>query len=249
MVSGLIQSMRMESQMEEGWNRFLTERDKSVLMATPWAKSSPFGLGTRPALVVVDDYYAALGYPRMELFEAIKEWPSACGIEGWNAIDATSSVVTLARSSNIPIFFTTSFRHQPNPWNRKGPSARHRRDGGPDPYAIVEELGVTADDIIIEKSVPSAFQGTSLEIALRSLERDTVLVCGEATSGCVRATVIDACCAGFKVGIISECCFDRFEASHWMSLFDMNQKYGDLVDLEFTEQYLVNIAEGNQNAR
>lgn len=235
--------------MENGWDRFLTERDKAVLNATSWAKKGSFGLGSRPALIVVDDYYAALGLPRMDLFDAVADWPSSCGLEGWKAIDATVSLVEMSRGAGIPICFTTSFQHKPSPWNRKGSSARRRNLSGIDPYAIVDELGVSDEDIVIEKSVPSAFQGTSLEIILRSLERDTVLICGEATSGCVRATVVDACCAGFKVGIVAECCFDRFEASHWMSLFDMDQKYGDLVNLDFTQAYLADISKNQRIER
>ncbi len=227
--------------MNDGWSRFLTASDSALLGATTWAKRSAFGLGDRPALLVVDDYYAALGYPRMELLEAVKEWPSACGLKGWEAIDRTVRLVHLARESGIPIFYTTSFGRRPTPWNRKGAKALRSRGAGPGPYDIVEEIAPGPGDTIIEKSTPSALQGTSLEILLRSQGCDTLLVCGESTSGCVRASVVDACVAGFAVGIVGECCFDRFEASHWMSLFDLNQKYGDLLDVDDVEKYLGNI--------
>ncbi|TAN20969.1 MAG: cysteine hydrolase, partial [Actinomycetota bacterium] len=215
--------MKGSQQMNDGWSRFLTDSDNALLEATTWAKGRPFGLGGRPALLIVDDYYAALGYPRMDLLEAVKEWPSACGLTGWEAIDRTVRLLRLARAAGIPVFYTTSFGRRPTPWNRKGAKALRPRGGGPNPYDIVEEIAPLPEDTIIEKSTPSALQGTSLEILLRSQGCDTVLVCGEATSGCVRSTVVDACTAGFAVGIVGECCFDRFESSHWMSLFDMNQ--------------------------
>ncbi|NNN18867.1 MAG: isochorismatase family protein [Acidimicrobiaceae bacterium] len=224
--------------MEEGWRRFLTENDNALIAATSWAKKKPFGLGDRPALLIVDDYYAALGYPRMDILEAVKNWPSACGMSGWEAIDRTVNLLDSARSAGIPVFYTTSFGRRPTPWNRKGSTVISPKGDGPGPYDIAGEIAPFPEDTIIEKSTPSAFQGTSLEIILRSQNRDTVLVCGEATSGCVRSTVVDACTAGFAVGIIGECCFDRFEASHWMSLFDMNQKYGDLVDIDDVKAYL-----------
>lgn len=69
--------------------------------------------------------------------------------------------------------------------------------------------------------------------------RNTLLVCGEATSGCVRATVVDACVLGYAVGVIADCCFDRLEASHWTSLFDMDQKYADVLEMSAIAQYLV----------
>jgi len=227
---------------EEGWKKYLTENDNAVIAATSWAKKQPFGLGDRPALVIVDDYYAALGYPRMDILEAVKEWPSACGLKGWEAIDRTVTLLDLVRGAGVPVFYTTSFGRRPTPWNRKGAKALNPRGNGPAPYDIVEELVPRPEDTIIEKSTPSAFQGTSLEILLRSQNRDTVLICGEATSGCVRSTVVDACTAGLTVGIIGECCFDRFESSHWMSLFDMNQKYGDLMEMRDVEKYLKNIS-------
>ena len=227
--------------MEEGWKAFLTATDEAVIAATSWAKKRPFGLADRPALLIVDDYYAALGYPRMDILEAVKEWPSACGLRGWEAIDRTVTLLAIAREVEVPVFYTTSFGRKPTPWNRKGAKALSPRTDGPAAYDIVEEIAPRPEDTIIEKSTPSAFQGTSLEIILRSLNRDTVLVCGEATSGCVRSTVVDACTAGFAVGIVGECCFDRFESSHWMSLFDMNQKYGDLMQVDDVEEYLKHI--------
>jgi hypothetical protein len=70
--------------------------------------------------------------------------------------------------------------------------------------------------------------------------RDRPGSCGQegATGGCVRSTVVDGRVAGYRVGVVSDCCFDRFEASHWMSLFDMNQKYADVIDVNEAEQYL-----------
>ena len=91
---------------------------------------------------------------------------------------------------------------------------------------------------MLTKIGPSAFHQTPLDTVLRSGGYDTVLVCGEATSGCVRSTVVDGCVAGYRIGVIGDCCFDRFEASHWVSLFDMNQKYADVVAADDAEAYL-----------
>jgi maleamate amidohydrolase len=54
----------------------------------------------------------------------------------------------------------------------------------------------------------------------------------------VRATVVDACTRGYQVGVVGDCCFDRFEASHWVSLFDMNQKYADVISAAATIEYV-----------
>ncbi|HEY8652981.1 MAG TPA: isochorismatase family protein [Dermatophilaceae bacterium] len=233
-------------QTQTGWHRFLTPRDRAVLGATSWAKKAPFGLGDRPALLVVDDYYAGLGFPRMNILDAVREWPSACGLEGWQAIDRTVHLVAAARAARVPVVYAKSWSHNPSPWNRKIRVDASPRGDGPNPADIVAELAPHADDVVIEKSTPSAFQGTSLEMLLRSWDRDTILVCGEATSGCVRATVVDGCCAGFAIGVVAECCFDRFEASHWVSLFDMDQKYSDVIGVELVCRYLERIPYPNQ---
>jgi len=68
---------------------------------------------------------------------------------------------------------------------------------------------------------------------------DTVIVVGETTSGCVRATVLDAAAARFKIGVVEECCFDRTEASHAINLFDMHQKYADVISLSSAISYLL----------
>lgn len=226
---------------DRGWYRYLSARDVKLLTATPWAKKSSFGLGNSPALVIVDAYYGALGTSREDIFDSVKKWPSSCGIEGWKAIDLMVPLVEEVRNVGAPIIFTTAFQHKPSPWNRKDSEARKPISSEVDPYAIVAELGMASDDTVIEKSLPSAFQGTSLDVVLRAAKIDTLLICGEATSGCVRSTVVDGCSMGYKVGIIEECCFDRFESSHWMSLFDMDQKYGDVIDLEFTYKYLAGL--------
>jgi maleamate amidohydrolase len=211
------------------WRDFLTEQDKLVLASTRWTKDEPFGLGTRPALLVVDDYYAALGLPRAPILEAIQHWPSACGEDGWLAIDRTRPVLDAAREAGAPIFYFTSAPRGVR-WSR-GTQHRVSSDAvSPDPRAIVDELSPQDGDVIIEKVGPSGFYASALDFQLRALDCDTVLICGEATSGCVRATAMDAYVRGYKVGVITDCCFDRIQASHWMSLFDLGQKYADLID-------------------
>lgn len=91
---------------------------------------------------------------------------------------------------------------------------------------------------MLGKSAPSAFQGTPLLYSLQKLAIDTVVVCGEVTSGCVRATAVDAATHRFHVAVVGDCCFDRFESSHWMSLFDMDPKYGDVIDVDAAVTYL-----------
>jgi nicotinamidase-related amidase len=91
---------------------------------------------------------------------------------------------------------------------------------------------------VIEKRGASGFFGTPLVSYLNELDVDTVIVTGTTTSGCVRASVVDAACNNYFVGVVEECCFDRFEISHRVSLMDMHAKYGQVISLEAAQAYL-----------
>ena len=101
-------------------------------------------------------------------------------------------------------------------------------------------------EIVLRKAAPSAFWGTPLIGLLNGASIDTVIVAGESTSGCVRATVVDAKSYRFKVLVPEECVFDRHESAHAMNLFDMDQKYADVIDLNETIDYLRQCGAGKQ---
>lgn len=224
---------------DRGWDRFLTEQDRAVLDASGRDKIGPFGLGARPALLLVDIYYAALGPERVPIVDAVRRWPMSCGAEGWAAVDQAAKLLEAARAREIPIAHITLLEF-PTPWARgrigaAADRASQELDGA---YEIVTEVAPKADELVIRKTAPSAFQGTPLEFFLNARDVDSVIVCGESTSGCVRATVVDAATLRLKVGVVEDACFDRTEASHWMNLFDMDQKYGDVLTTAETLDYL-----------
>jgi nicotinamidase-related amidase len=103
---------------------------------------------------------------------------------------------------------------------------------------IVKEIGPAPHEFLIEKLKPSAFHGTALLGYLVELGIDTLIVCGTTTSGCVRATVLDAFSQNFHISIVEECTFDRFESSHAINLFDMNAKYADVIGIDEATDYL-----------
>lgn len=97
--------------------------------------------------------------------------------------------------------------------------------------AIVEALAPRANELVVRKNVPSAFFGTTLAPWLTAKGVRTLLVAGCVTSGCVRASVVDAMCWGFRPVVIADCVGDRALAPHDASLFDMGQKYADVMPL------------------
>lgn len=137
-----------------------------------------FGLGGRPVLLAVEDYYSALGFSCMDILEVAQEWLSICGQRGWEAIDRTAELIGVAMEAQVPVLYTKAFGRRLSPWNSKNSFAVISGSDGPDPLEIAADVAPHLDDIVIEKSMPSAFQGTSLEIILRSWGTDTILVCG-----------------------------------------------------------------------
>jgi maleamate amidohydrolase len=94
---------------------------------------------------------------------------------------------------------------------------------------IMAEIAPGARDIVVYKQKPSGFFGTNMASYLTLLGCDSVIVTGTTTSGCVRATVLDAFSLNYRISIAEEGCFDRSQASHAINLCDMNAKYADVI--------------------
>ena len=113
---------------------------------------------------------------------------------------------------------------------------------------IIDEVAPRDGELVIRKAAASGFLGTPLIGHLVDRGIDTIIVGGESTSGCVRASVVDGCGNRFKMIVVEECVFDRHEACHAINLFDMSQKYADVVPLDEALAYLDAVAEGSNGA-
>jgi maleamate amidohydrolase len=215
------------------WDRFLTESDRAWVATR---RKSPVGFGRKAALLMIDLYRGGFGDRPLPLAESVREWPWSCGLHGWNALPHITSLLAQARKAGLPVVHSTmrrsddgllgwmDFLHGSAGSLSSGEKATAAKE-------IVPEARPLPGEAVIEKSAPSAFWGTPLIAHLRQLDVDTVLVAGMATSGCVRASVIDGVANRLRMIVVEECVFDRIEASHALSLFDIEQKYGDVVPL------------------
>ena len=223
------------------WDPFLTQSDKDHLAASVDRR---VGFGARPALLLVDLYRAVFGDKPEPLLEAIKTWPSSCGMAGWNALPHIQKLLAGAREARIPVIHITMLAdsgmvgwydaaHRDSPARGQGATggdeaaqSRKRRAGD-----IVDEVKPLPGEVVLKKTAPSAFWGTPLAAHLNYHQIDTLIVCGEATSGCVRASVVDAASYRYRVQVVEECVFDRHETTHALNLFDLHQKYADVIPL------------------
>lgn len=230
---------------ERVWEKFLTPQDRRHLALS---RDRRIGFGEKPALVLIDLYRWVFGDKPQPLEEAIKAWPGSCGLAGWNALPHIQAVLEAAREAQIPIVHVTGIDHQkqfiPGWFERIRPSSRptektpEQAERESRRWDIVDEVSPIPGEGVLRKAAPSAFWGTPLAAHLNALGVDTVLVVGESTSGCVRASVVEGATHSYRMIVVEEGVFDRHEATHAINLFDMNQKYADVTPLADVLEWL-----------
>lgn len=189
------------------------------------------GFGKSPAIIVVD-VITGFTDPDCDLGSNYDE-----------LIGNLQKVLQTARERKIPIIFTTVVYEHPaegGQFIKKVPALKVL---APDSQWIQVDprLERQTDETVLVKKFASAFFGTSLGSMLTSCNVDTVVVTGVTTSGCVRATAVDALQFGYKVVVPKECVGDRARGPHEASLFDIHAKYGDVIGVEELLSYLRDI--------
>ena len=178
------------------------------------------GMGLRPALLVVD---FVNGFHDPEI------------LGGGNipeAVIATVPLLDFVRGRGLPVIFTrivyAADGSDASLWCRKVPRLRDLTEDAP-ASQVVDALAPRPGEIVIRKTQASAFFGTHLSACLVAQGIDTLIVTGCTTSGCVRATVIDAMSSNYRTVVVSDCVGDRALDPHRANLFDMRQKYSDVM--------------------
>jgi maleamate amidohydrolase len=187
------------------------------------------GFGDKPALILVDLVRAYFD----------KESVLYAGVE-----DALSSAIRIrdaARAAGVTVIYTNVIYKEDGSdggvFYRKVPALSAFVAGNP-LGDWPDGLDPAKDELVISKQYASAFFGTSLTEILNAEGIDTLIITGVSTSGCIRATCVDAISSGFIPIVVSDACGDRHQAPHDANLFDMNAKYGDVVDEDTVIKYL-----------
>jgi nicotinamidase-related amidase len=227
--------------IERVWDRFLTPQDRAALQRLPTPARDPRTYCHRPALLCIDHFRGAYGDRPQPILESIELWPGSCGLVGWEAIPSTQRLLARARALAIPIIHTTGIieggveGQHATPPPASGVTANGRRWIAPEVrYEIIPELAPVAGETVIHKISSSAFWGTPLVGQLIKNRIDTVIVVGETTSGCIRASVVDGDQYQFHMIVVEDCTFDRHESTHALNLFDMWRKFADVISLDAT---------------
>jgi maleamate amidohydrolase len=224
------------------WDKFLTERDQAVLAAAGYGTLG--GFGQRPALLIIDVSYGFTGERPEPILQSIKQWRNSCGAEAWQAVAVIKDLAELFHARRLPVIYTTGFGRIDH-WDAGGWTWKNARSvesfsrkSNIDENDIVSDIQPHPQDIVIHKQKPSAFFGSNLMSYLTLLACDSLIVTGCTTSGCVRATVIDAFSYNIRVTVAEDGCFDRSEASHAVSLCDMHAKYADVLPASTVKEFV-----------
>lgn len=220
------------------WHGLVSDEDVGSFRKGVENESRPLTAGQRPAVIVVD----------MTRQFVDSAYPTGWGPTGWPAVEATRTLLEAARATTAPVIFTKAHA-DPNyvgtpaergRWKMSG--QRSVPEGTPPGDVIVDELTPIEGEVVIYKgSKPSAFFGTPLTSLLVYAGVDSAIVTGMTTSGCVRATVLDAFMNNLNVIVPYECVADRSQISHKVNLFDMHMKYADVISLAETLDYLTKV--------
>ena len=206
--------------------RDLLDGDDARVMA---AYSRPRGRvwdERRTALIVIDVVESFVGRD-VPVLEAQRDARQACGELAWRAIPSISRILDHFRSESLPVVFTVASEEQ----RVVGAATRGgvREDGSLSPGRVIPELAPRPDEWVLGKNRASIFFATSLVPYLVSRGVGRVVLAGCTTSGCVRASAVDAVSYGFDVKVVEDAVFDRVQRLHHNALFDIEAKYGHVV--------------------
>ena len=208
------------------WDKFLTEDDKKVMAARKPRK--PHGPGEKIGLLVIDMQNTAMGHDK-PIWEQLDEFSGACGPHAWKAVPHQQKLLAAARAAGMPVIYSKHIFYPHTGLSPADPSNNFSSQNVKS--EVPAEVAMVDGDILIEKQTPSCFAFTNLPIILNNLGLDGLLVVGNSTSGCVRATCVDGEAHGYKMSVVEEGCFDRIELSHAAALFDMAFKICDVIDM------------------
>ncbi len=211
------------------WDELIPESDRKMFEKAGMGKLG--GFGKNPAVIVVDMTYAFVD----------ERFPLGSPT-GPAAAEAIKSLLKVARSKKVPIVYSTGAHREKEAERGRRKSRRsHPLDRAPEAHTVWPEIAPEADDVVIVKHKPSVFFSTPLQSYLTFWNVDTTIITGMVTSGCVRATVVDAFSYNYHVLIPEECLADRGDVSHRISMFDMQMKYANVLPLAQVEDYLKNL--------
>lgn len=223
---------------ERWWEGRFPESDLVIYREAGYGKQ--ITLGTKPVLLVVDATINFTGDQREPIGESIRRFPDSCGIAAWETLPVIRELVRTCRDAEVLVIYTRGPEEKSQftlgGWAR----SRTRMSQVTDDTigeSFLEDIRPESTDVVIEKRRPSAFFETPLTSLLIDSGIDTVVLAGATTSGCVRASAVEAFSLGFRVAVVEDATFDRSELSRDVSLFELDRKYAQVISSSSAVRY------------
>ena len=230
----MVRLRRAASHAEKGlnmagqiWDDVIPDDEKKAYEAAGFGKAS--GIGTRPALLIIDVQYRTVGTTPQPFWESIKEFPTSCGEVGWKAVANIKTLLDTFRANDWPVIYPYVAPKESFDTGRLAAKVPALMGVSAKGYEFVPEVAPADGDVLLPKRHPSAFFGTPLVSYLVERGIDTLVVTGCTTSGCVRGSVVDGFAYNYRCVVPQDAVYDRSETSHLVNLFDMNAKYADVM--------------------
>jgi maleamate amidohydrolase len=214
---------------ERVWDQYIEEPFRSRVSD----QYNPPQITENSALIVIDLYNLVYEGGDRPVSDLIDQYPASCGEYAYRAIEPTNKLIAQFRDRVLPVFFSTKDFER----SQRSGNATHRPRNKPKPsdYEIYHAVDYRETDTLIKKLRASVFFDTELQSLLKAVNTDNLFIAGESTSGCVRASVVDAFSVGYRACVIEDCVFDQNRVSHAVSLYDMQHKYADILKLSALE--------------
>lgn len=234
--------------MARVWEDALGEVDRLVIEKGGYGQ--PRGFGSKPALVIIDIQYNYVGED-MPIERQLDKWPSGGGAKAYAAIRQIAKLKAAAEEAGVPVIYTRNVQKKTIRFDSFATKAKRDNskyiDGRPETQ-IVKELAPGENDLVVDKSYASIFFGTPFISYLVKMGVDTLLLVGGSTSGCVRASAVDAVTHNFNVGVVADAVYDRIELSHKAALLDLWMKYCDVPETEQVLDYFRGLNNNKENS-
>lgn len=219
------------------WEDILTDTDRMVIKKGGYGQ--PRGFGKHPLLLIIDCQKNYVGDDK-PILDQLDNWPSGGGENAWASVRRIIKLRDIARENDIPIMYTRNVQRQTIAFD--GFATKTKRDqtkymDGNPAADLLPELKPLPSELIIPKAYASVFYGTPLQSYLVKLGIDTIIICGNSSSGCCRATAVDAVTRNYNLGYVEDCITDRIEVSHKAAMLDIWMKYGDVIFSDEAAEY------------
>lgn len=215
---------------ENIWDGIIPQAEVDAYEAAGFGRTS--GVGSKPALLIIDVQYRTVGTEPKPFWESIKEFPTSCGEVGWDAVAQIEKLVAQFREKGWPIIYPYVAPKENFDTGRLAAKVPALMGVAAKGYEFVPPVAPQPGDILLPKRHPSAFFGTPLVSYLVERGIDTLVVTGCTTSGCVRGSVVDGFAYNYRVVVPHDAVYDRSLTSHRVNLFDMNAKYADVMSTD-----------------